>query len=44
MIVWPEASVEYKVEDGKIVRGKAYGGASGIEAMLAPLGIKLPSA
>lgn len=44
MIVWPEASVEYKVEGDKILSEKAYGGASGMEAILAPLGVTLPSA
>jgi len=44
MIVWPNASVEYKVEGDKIVSQKAYGGASGMDAMLAPLGVTLPSA
>ncbi|MEJ2598515.1 MAG: ester cyclase [Anaerolineales bacterium] len=44
MVVWPQASVEYKVEGGKILSEKAYGGASGMEAMLAPIGVKLPSA
>jgi predicted ester cyclase len=43
MIIWPEASVEYKVEGDKIVSEKAYGGASGMEALLAPLGVTLPS-
>jgi len=44
LIIWPEASVEYKVEGDKIVNQKAYGGASGMDAMLAPLGVTLPSA
>jgi predicted ester cyclase len=44
MIVWPEASVEYKVEGDKIMSEKAYGGASGLAEMLAPFGVKLPSA
>jgi predicted ester cyclase len=44
MIVWPEASVEYKVEGDKIMSEKPHGGASGIGAMLAPLGVKLPTA
>lgn len=44
MIVWPDASVEYKVEGNKIISEKAYGGASGMEALLAPLGVTLPSA
>jgi hypothetical protein len=42
-IVWPEASVEYKVDGDKILSEKPYGGASGIEAILEPLGVKLPS-
>jgi predicted ester cyclase len=44
MIVWPQASVEYKVAGDKIISEKPHGGASGMEAMLAPLGVKLPSA
>lgn len=44
MIVWPEASVEYMVEGDKIVSEKAYGGGSGLEALLSPLGVTLPSA
>lgn len=43
-IVWPEASVEWKVEGDKILSQKPYGGASGLEAFLAPLGVKLPEA
>jgi predicted ester cyclase len=43
-IVWPEALVEYKVDGDKILSERAYGGASGLDAMLAPLGIKLPTA
>jgi hypothetical protein len=42
-IVWSEASVEYKVDGEKIVSERPYGGASGIQAMLAPLGVTLPS-
>jgi predicted ester cyclase len=42
-IVWPEAIVEWKVEGDKILSQKPYGGASGLEAFLAPLGVKLPS-
>ena len=44
MVVWPEASVEYKVQGDKIVSEKAYGGNSGPEAFLEALGLKLPSA
>lgn len=44
MIVWPEASVEYMVEGDKVISEKPYAGASGIEELLAPLGVKLPSA
>jgi predicted ester cyclase len=44
MIVWPEASVEYKVEGDKIVSERAYGGASGLDALLAPLGVSIPTA
>ena len=42
-IVWPESVVEYKVEGDKIITERAYGGTSGIEEMLAPLGVKLPT-
>jgi hypothetical protein len=43
-IVWPEAIVMYKVAGDTIVSEAPYGGASGMEAMLAPLGVKPPSA
>jgi hypothetical protein len=44
MIVWPEASVEVIVQGDKIISQKAYAGASGIDAFLEPLGVKLPAA
>ena len=44
MIVWPEASVEYKVEGDKIVSEKPYGDSGGMESILAPLGVTLPAA
>lgn len=43
-IVWSEAIVKWGVEGDKIVREEPYGGATGIEAFLAPLGVTLPSA
>jgi predicted ester cyclase len=44
MIVWPEASVEYKVEGDKIVSEKAYGDSGGMESFLAALGVVPTSA
>jgi predicted ester cyclase len=43
-IVWPEDSSEFKIEGDKIVSIKPYGDSRGIEAFLAPLGVKIPSA
>ena len=43
MIVWPEASLAYKVEGEKIVKEITYGEGSGVDALLEPLGVKLPS-
>lgn len=44
MIIWPEASLEYKVEGNKIISEKPYGDFNGMDALLAPLGVILPSA
>jgi predicted ester cyclase len=41
-IVWPEGASRWKVEGGKIVSEQPIVG--GIEAFLAPLGVKLPTA
>lgn len=38
-IVWPEDSVEYKVEGEQVLSEKA---TSGLKEMLAPLGLKMP--
>ena len=43
-IVWPEASNEFNIEGGKIVSIKPYGDSGGLEAFLAALGVKAPSA
>lgn len=43
-IVWPDATVMWKVDGDKIVSQEPYGGSSGIEGFLAPLGVTLPSA
>jgi predicted ester cyclase len=43
-VVWPETSVRWVVEDDKIMREEALDESSGIEAFLAPLGVKPPSA
>lgn len=43
-IVWPETTIEVKIEGDKIVSTKPYGDSGGIEAFLEPLGVTLPSA
>ncbi len=43
-IVWPKASNEFKIEGDKIVGIKPYGDSGGMEAFLAALGVKVPSA
>ena len=43
-IIWPEALLVYKVEGDKIISERAYAGASGLDELLAPLGVKLPVA
>jgi predicted ester cyclase len=42
-IVWPEASAKLTVEGDKIARMEPYGDSGGMEAFLAPLGVKPPS-
>lgn len=43
-VVWPETSVRWVVEGGKIMREEALDEASGIEAFFAPLRVNPPSA
>jgi predicted ester cyclase len=43
-IVWPEVSVKFTVEGGKIVREEPYGELDGMKAFLMGLGVELPSA
>jgi predicted ester cyclase len=43
-IVWPEVSVKFTVEGGKIVREEPYGELDGMKAFLMGLGVGLPSA
>ena len=42
-IVWPDAMTEFKIEDAKIASNGPYGDSGGLEAFLAPLGVKAPS-
>lgn len=42
-VVWPEASLKWVVEGGKIVREEALDESSSIEAFLAALGVSAPS-
>lgn len=43
-IVWPEATIKWRVRGDKIISLQPYGGASGLEGFLAPLGVNPPSA
>jgi hypothetical protein len=43
-IVWPEDSVEWKVEGDKVVSIKPQSNTGGLEEFLKPLGVKMPSA
>ncbi len=43
-IVWPDVSVQITLADDKIVREEPYGESGGMEAFLAPLLVKKPSA
>jgi predicted ester cyclase len=42
-IVWPDDTAAFKIRGDKIASIKPYGDSAGIEAFLAPLGVKLPS-
>jgi predicted ester cyclase len=43
-IVWPEDTVVFKFRGDKIVSNSPYGDSAGIEAFLAELGVKMPTA
>lgn len=42
-IVWPEASMKLTVEGDKIVKMEPHGGAAGLQAFLAALGVEPPA-